>query len=319
LEVARTFKENDIKPEYPVEFIAMIEEEGGRFGGGLFGSRAMTGKVSRESLDQYKDKEGISIAEAMKKFGFDPDKIHEAQRKNENIRAFIELHIEQGPILENGGIDIGIVDYIVGIEEFEVKIKGRPDHAGTTPMHMRANALDAAAPAIAKISELAVEAGEGTVATIGILNVEPCAANIVPGIVNFTVDIRSKKEECMKQVHNKFVDLLKETVSRTNCELEIVQKLYVQPVKLDEQIAMDMLKICEELNLKKKIMLSGAGHDAMVIASIANVGLIFVPSKGGRSHCQEEWTDYEDLQKGIELAYYEVLNLSKNIRKASQQ
>ncbi|KZL91663.1 Zn-dependent hydrolase [Clostridium magnum] len=311
LEVARAFKENNVKPKYPIEFIAMIEEEGGRFGGGLFGSRSMAGKVSRESLDKYKDKDGVSIAEAMKEFGFDPDKIYEAERKSEAIRAFIELHIEQGPVLEKKNIDIGIVDYIVGIEEIEVTIKGRPDHAGTTPMNMRANALDAAAPAIAKVSEFAIEAGEGTVATIGTLNLKPGAANIVPSDVIFTVDIRSKKEECKKQVRNKIINLLKESTARTNCNLEIVQKLDVAPVKLDEQIVADFSKGCDELGFKKKVMLSGAGHDAMIIASIAKVGLIFVPSKEGRSHCPEEWTDYEDLQKGIELAYYEVLKLCK--------
>jgi allantoate deiminase len=311
LEVARVFKENNIKPKYPVEFIAMIEEEGGRFGGGLFGSRAITGQVTRESLNKFKDKEGISIAQAMKNFGFDPDKINEAKRESKDIKAFIELHIEQGPVLEKSNMDIGIVDYIVGIEEFEVVIKGRPDHAGTTPMNMRSNALDAAAPVIAKISEFAIEAGEDTVATIGVLNVGPGAANIVPSEVRFTVDIRSKKEECKKQVHDKVVNLLKKSAGKTNCDLEIIQKIDVAPVKLDEGIVEDFSTICNKLGFKKKTMISGAGHDAMIIASIAKVGLIFVPSKDGRSHCPEEWTDYEDLQKGIELAYYEALNLSE--------
>lgn len=311
LEVARVFKENNVKPKYPIEFIAMIEEEGGRFGGGLFGSRAMTGAVTRESLDKYKDKEGISIADAMRNFGFEPDKIQEAVRKSKDIKAFIELHIEQGPILEKNNLDIGIVDYIVGIQEFEVIIKGRPDHAGTTPMNMRANALDAAAPVLSKISDFAVEVGEGTVATVGILNVKPGAANIVPGEVTFTVDIRSKNEECKKEVYNKVINMLKETTFKTNCELEIIEKIDVLPVKLDEKIVGDFSGICKELGFGSKCMLSGAGHDAMVISSITNVGLIFVPSKNGRSHCPEEWTEYENLQKGIELAYYEVLNLSK--------
>lgn len=311
LEIARTFKENDIKPKYPVEFIAMVEEEGSRFRGGLFASRAMAGKVTRESLDKFVDNDGISLAEAMKNFGFDPDKIAQAERKKENIRAFLELHIEQGPILENNKIDVGIVEYIVGIEEIEVTIKGRPDHAGTTPMNMRINALDAAAPVIANVSKFAVEAGEGTVATIGILDLEPGAANIVPAKVTFTVDIRSKKTECIDQVKEKIVDLLNKTAKETSCEVEVVQKLYAPPVMMDEQIVGDLSKYCDELGLNKQMILSGAGHDAMVIADITKVGMIFVPSKGGRSHCPEEWTDFEDLQKGIELAYYEMKNLSK--------
>lgn len=311
LEIARTFKENNVTPKYPVEFIAMIEEEGGRFGGGLFGSRAMTGNVTRESLDKFCDKDGISLADAMKNFGFDPDRIGEASRNPKDIKAFIELHIEQGPILEKGNLDIGIVNYIVGIEEFEVTIKGRPDHAGTTPMKMRANALDAASHVLSKISDFAIDAGEETVATVGILNIKPGAANIVPGEVNFVVDIRSKNENCKKEVRSKIINLLKETTSKTNCTYSISNRLDVMPVKLNEKIVADLSEICNKLGYKEAIMLSGAGHDAMVIASITNVGLIFVPSKGGRSHCSEEWTDYDQLQNGIEVAYYEVLNLCK--------
>lgn len=311
LEIARTFKENNIIPNYPIEFIAMIEEEGGRFGGGLFGSRAMTGKVTRESLDKYCDTDGISIATAMKDFGFDPDRIGEASRNPKDIKAFIELHIEQGPVLEKSSLDIGIVNYIVGIEEFEITIKGRPDHAGTTPMKMRANALDAACPVLSKISNFAIDAGEGTVATVGILNIKPGAANIVPSEVKFVVDIRSKNEKCKKEVRGKIIELLAKSTSNNNCTYSITDRLDVLPVKLDEKIIEDLSAICEKLEYKNVTMLSGAGHDAMVIASIANVGLIFVPSKDGRSHCPEEWTDYDQLQKGIELAYYEVLNLCK--------
>jgi allantoate deiminase len=295
------FKENGFKLKYPVEFIAMIEEEGGRFGGGLFASRAMTGNVDPESLDKFKDKDGISIGEAMKNFGFDPDKIKQAVRKPSEIKNFLELHIEQGPVLENSGTDIGIVDYVVGIEEFEVIVNGRPDHAGTTPMNMRANALDAAAPVLGKIGEFAIEAGEGTVATVGILNIKPGAANIVPGEISFTVDIRSKKEECINSVHNKIIDLLKQTTEKENCTYKVIDRLKVPPVKFDETIVNDLASLCDELGLKSKVMLSGAGHDAMVMASITNTGMIFVPSKNGRSHCPEEGTEYEDLQKGIEL------------------
>lgn len=311
LETARTMVENNIKPKYPVEFIAMIEEEGCRFGGGLFASKAMVGKVSRETLDKFKDKNGISIASAMKDFGFDPDKIHEAIRKAEDVKAFLELHIEQGPVLENNKKEIGIVDYIVGIEEFEVTINGRPDHAGTTPMNMRADALAAASQVLYKIPTLAIEAGEGTVATVGKLTVQPGAGNIVPGVVKFTVDIRSKNEQLMNQVHEEIVKLLKESTTKEGCSLDVVQLLYNKPVKLDDQIIKDLKNICEELNLSNQIILSGAGHDAMVMADITKIGMIFVPSKGGRSHCPEEWTEYEQLHKGVEIMYHEVLNLSK--------
>lgn len=311
LEIARLMKENNLQPKYPIEFIAMIEEEGGRFGGGLFASRAMAGDVSRESLDDFKDKDGISIGQAMKDFGFDPDKIEEARRNPEDLKAFFELHIEQGPILENHKNDIGIVEYIVGINQIEVVVKGRPDHAGTTPMTMRSDALDAAANLISSISDFAKDAGQGTVATVGVLELSPGAANIVPGEVKFTVDIRSKKDQCIDEVRGKIEDSLKDLCSSRGVEFKIVEKMRVSPTELSKNLIGKLNKHSDNLGFKKETMLSGAGHDAMVMASLTDVGLVFVPSKDGRSHCPEEWTDYEDLQRGIELVYQTIVDVSE--------
>ncbi len=311
LEIARVMKENNLKPKYPVEFIAMIEEEGGRFGGGLFASRAMVGKVSRESLDNYKDSDGISIASAMKDFGFDPDKIEEARRRPEDLKAFLELHIEQGPILENNKKEIGIVEYIVGINQIEVIVSGRPDHAGTTPMTMRSDALDAASKVISSISDFAKEAGEGTVATVGVLEIKPGAANIVPGQVKFSVDIRSKKDECIEEVREKIESSLKDICKLKGTEYSIEDKMRVLPIELSKEIISKLNKYSDDLGFKSQTMLSGAGHDAMVMAGITDVGLVFVPSKGGRSHCPEEWTDYEDLQKGVEILCETIIDISQ--------
>ncbi|NLL81620.1 MAG: Zn-dependent hydrolase [Tissierellia bacterium] len=312
LEIARVLNENSIKPKYPIEFIGIIEEEGGRFGSGLFASRAMIGQVSRNDLDIYKDENGISIAEAMEDFGFDPSKIHEGIRKPGDIKAFLELHIEQGPILESKGMDIGIVEYIVGLTEIEYIVKGRPDHAGTTPMDMRTDALDIAVSVISKISDFAKEAGSGTVATVGVLNILPGAANIVPGEVKFMVDIRSKDEKCIEEVKSKIEESLLESCKINGTEFTSTEKLYAPPVKLSDNLINKVIKYSDKIELKRELMLSGAGHDAMVMAKITDVGLIFVPSKGGRSHCPEEWTDYEDLQKGIEVALETIIDISKN-------
>lgn len=311
MEIARVLHEKNLKTNFPIEFIAMIEEEGGRFGGGLFASRAMVGKVTRDQLDSFKDQEGISTAQAMKDFGLDPDRIGEAVREPGSIKAFLELHIEQGPILETQGKDIGIVDYIVGIREFEVIIKGRPDHAGTTPMSMRADALDAAASVISKISGFAKEAAEGTVATVGRLQVLPGAANIVPGEVRFVVDIRSKNSSCIETVTERIKRDIEETGQMKGVQWQFIDKLDVPPVKLSDEIMDSLERNCKSLEFSKEIMLSGAGHDAMVMAAIADVGLVFVPSKDGRSHCPEEWTPYEDLQKGIEVVYRTICDLAE--------
>jgi len=313
LEVARVIKENNIKTKYPIEIIGMIEEEGGRFGSGVFGSRAMVGKVTKEQLINNKDENGVSMYDAMQDFGINPEDIDKAKRDKSKLRAFIELHIEQGPILEKFNQNIGIVDFIVGIHEFKVIIKGRPDHAGTTPMDMRANPLDTAAKVISRISDYAKNAGEGTVATVGVLNVKPGAANIVPSEVMFTVDIRSKNSDCIDKVGKEIEELLKVETEDTEVKYEIVNMLNVKPVKLSEHIIEKFSNNCEKLGFSNRKMLSGAGHDAMIMAEITDVGLLFVPSKDGRSHCPEEWTDYEDLQKGIEVVLNTVLDIAEVI------
>jgi allantoate deiminase len=306
LEIMTKLKEEDFKAEYPIEFAALIEEEGGRFGSGLYGSRAMAGKISYQDLLGYKDKDGISMAEELENNGFDPKKIKDAERKPEDIKAFIELHIEQGPVLENEEKDVGLVDFVVGINEFKVKLEGRPDHAGTTPMDMRKDALISAAEIIKTVEKSALEAGKGTVATVGEFRVKPGAANIVPGEVEFTVDIRSKSAELVKKVKSDIEQALKSEEEKNLIKHEINELLYVDPTPLSKEIVDYFVESAEESGFSYKKMISGAGHDAMVMAGITDVGLIFVPSLNGRSHCPEEWTDYEDLQKGIETIYKTV-------------
>lgn len=309
LEVMTLLKEEGFKTQHPIEFVALIEEEGGRFGSGLYGSRAMLGAISYQDLLNYKDKAGISMAEELKKHGFEPKKIKDAARDPESIKAFIELHIEQGPVLENEGTDLGLVDFIVGINEFKVKLTGRPDHAGTTPMDMRKDALLSASRVVQEVEAAAVRAGEGTVATVGELEVKPGAANIVPGEVEFTVDIRSKSAELVAEVKNAIQSILAEEEKEAAVEWEINELLSVDPIPLSEEILALFEANAKENGFSYKKMISGAGHDAMVMAGMTDVGLVFVPSKGGRSHCPEEWTDYEDLQKGIEVIYQSVKNL----------
>lgn len=315
LEVMRTLHENNIQTKYPIEFVAMIEEEGGRFGSGVFGSRSMVGLVNYEQLKRNKDVNGISMADAFESFGFDPTKIETAKRHSKDIKAFIELHIEQGPILEKKNNNIGIVDFIVGINEFKVTIKGRPDHAGTTPMDMRADALGIAAKVIAKIDEYPILENNGTVATVGVLNVKPGASNIVPGEVSFTVDIRSKKLQSITNVKSKITHSLESFTNDSDVSFEITEILDVNPVKMNQKIIQLFEKTASDKDFSYEMMLSGAGHDAMVMGAITDVGLIFVPSKDGRSHCPEEWTDYEDLQKGIELIYEVITELGEKVSK----
>ena len=311
LEIMRALDENNVRTKYPIEFVAMIEEEGGRFGSGVFGSRAMAGLVTYEQLLANKDSEGVSMAEALEKFGFDPKRIGEAKRDPQKVKAFIELHIEQGPILEKNGKDIGIVEFIVGINEFKVILSGRPDHAGTTPMDMRADALSVAAKVISKIDGYPAAENNGTVATVGVLEVKPGAANIVPAQVVFTVDIRSKDEESIKRVRDKIISDLEQQTGSSEVSYQAVDMLNVKPVRMNQEVIGMFEESADKLGLSYQMMLSGAGHDAMVMAAICEVGLIFVPSKDGRSHCKEEWTDFDKLQNGIELIYDTIVKLGE--------
>lgn len=311
LEIMRTLDENNISLKNPVEFVAMIEEEGGRFGSGVFGSRAMVGLVDYAQLQNNKDKDGISMADAFRNFGFDPLKIEEAKKDKEKIKAFIELHIEQGPILEKESKDVGIVEFIVGINEFKVIIKGKADHAGTTPMDMRSDSVLAASKVISKTAEYAIAENNGTVATVGFLEVKPGAANIIAKEATFTIDIRSKSEDSIQTVKSKIVKDLESITNETATSFEILEMLNVKPVEMNPNIVQMFKTSAKELDFSYQMMSSGAGHDAMIMSQITEVGLIFVPSKDGKSHSKDEWTDYDQLQKGIELIYETVIKLGE--------
>lgn len=315
LEIARILHENGIKTEFPIEFAALVEEEGGRFGGGLFGSRAMTGQVSRKELDSSRDGDGISLGEAMKSAGFDPEHIEEAVRPEGSLKAFIEMHIEQGPILESEGTDLGFVRTIVGINQQEVEILGRADHSGTTPMKMRKNALTAASKAVLFLDEAARAAGNGTVGTVGKMEVFPGGTNIVPGRVRFTVDIRSSEKEKLEALVTAFEKFLEKLGQEQGVEISMTQKLRVNPVLMSEKICALFFAEAEKRGYSSKRMQSGAGHDAMIMASVAETGLVFVPSKGGRSHCPEEWTDCAQIKKGVDVILGVLLTLAEGKEK----
>ncbi len=311
LEVARVMKEEGFIPECNIEFVALPEEEGARFGKGLFGSRAMCGKVSDEELNIYKDENGISFAQAMREYGLDPSKASKAIRKSGSIKAFIELHIEQGPILENEKINIGIVDSVAGLRIFDVFVYGRSDHAGNTPLTMRADSFLASAKAVYDGTQKALEIGENTVFTCGYINVKPGAFNIVTNETHFQIDCRSRNLENVDKVIKAVRESLDlSCVQNLGLNYEIKEKISMKEVLMNESIKMLMENEATKAGISTRRMLSGAAHDAMVMGSICDVAMIFVPSRGGRSHVPEEWTDYEDIRKGTELLYRTVKNLA---------
>ncbi|WP_442598740.1 Zn-dependent hydrolase [Neobacillus sp. D3-1R] len=308
LEVAALFRKNGLKPKYPLEVIAMIEEEGSRFGGGLMGSRGITGLLSEEDFFNLKDKDGISTAQAMAKIGLDSSL--PKKRDPKTMKAFLELHIEQGPILEEKQIPIGIVEAIVGLTQLEVTVEGQAGHAGTTPMDRRSDALVTAAKIIAQIPEMAIEEGEGTVMTTGRLNVFPNGANVIPDKVVFTVDLRSGKEEHVQNVLKKVYSLI-ESYSGNGIQTKTEQLLYIQPKGMNPDIISLFKQKSSELGIQSCSINSGAGHDAMVLSDFTDVGMLFIPSKNGLSHCPEEWSDSRDLANAVQILFETAKKLTE--------
>ncbi len=310
LEVARVLVENKVDTYYPIEVVAMNDEEGVRFGTGLSNSRAMVGVMDEEELDNAVDKDGISLRQAMIDFGINPD-LEDAKRPKDSIKAFIELHIEQGPILEDNGKDIGLVETIVGIDKYDCIFKGKPGHAGTTPMINRKDALIGASEFVLAINRMVKEVGQGTVGTVGELNVSPNAPNVIPGHVKLSVDIRSNEDENIKTIGNEIIKEVERIEKSLDIDIEVKNTLYVPPVHMAKEITDIMEKSTKQLGYSYMRMNSGAGHDAMIMAEIAPTSLIFVPSKDGLSHHPDEWTDYEDLKKGVEVMLDTVIQLGK--------
>jgi allantoate deiminase len=308
LEVAALFAENKIIPRYPLEIIALIEEEGARFGGGLMGSRGMTGLLSEADFKNLTDKDGISTEEAMIKIGLDPSL--SKRRDPKTIKAFLEMHIEQGPILEEKNIPIGVVEAIVGLTQFEVTVEGQAGHAGTTPMDRRSDALVTTAKMIAQFPGLAIEEGEGTVITTGKLNVFPNGANVIPKKTVFTVDIRSGKEEHIESVIGKLNELI-ESYNTDGIHVSAEQQLYMQPKAMNQEIVALLKQSSRELEKPYCSINSGAGHDAMVFSDITDVGMLFIPSKYGLSHCPEEWSDSTHIANAVQIFFETAKKLTE--------
>ena len=308
LEVAALFQEQKLKPTYPLEVVAMVEEEGSRFGGGVMGSLGINGLISEEDLHTMRDKDGITVLEAMKQAGLDPTLPR--HRDPKTMKAFLELHIEQGPILEEENIAIGIVEKIVGLTQFEVTVQGKAGHAGTTPMDRRSDALIAASTIITDLPKLAIDEGNGTVITIGKLNVYPNGANVIPDQVVFTIDLRSGEETSIERV-TKQINTLIYSLQEAGIKVSIEQQLYMKPKTLSKDIRSLFTDTAEKLGVSSIPMVSGAGHDAMVFADFTEAGMIFIPSKDGMSHCPEEYSDTEHLSQGIDILFETVKLLTE--------
>ena len=230
-------------------------------------------------------------------YGLVPEKVEEAKWPEGSIGHFLEAHIEQGPVLDAENIELGLVEGIVGIQRYQVTVHGRADHAGTTPMDMRMDAVDAATKVISKIPDWAREKADGTVATTGYIKTVPGGMNIVAERVEFTVDIRSMNNDNINDIANRIRAALEREVKAMGGSYEIDTKLVITPVFLSKEMLGVMEEGCKKHGFSYKYLPSGAGHDALEIGQVIPTVMLFVPSKDGRSHCPVEFTKYSEFAK----------------------
>jgi len=300
LECLRRIKEENIAVERPIEVVAFSDEEG-RFGG-MLGSQAMTGKLTPETIHKAIDLDGVSLEQAMKSCGYNAmDALH-ARRPPNSIHAYVELHIEQGPILDQMGFSVGIVDAIAGLFKWDVSLIGTPNHAGTTPMHMRNDAFAGLAEFHTQIQRLLDENGsERSVATIGRVALYPGAANVVPGRVDFSLEVRDTEPGILEDMQGACRRALSAIARRRNLMFEFKILSEITPVKCSSGLVDQIKQVSESLKIPNLRMASGAAHDAQMLAGVTRTAMLFVPSKDGRSHSSAEWTDMRDIEKGANV------------------
>jgi allantoate deiminase len=277
----------------------------------MAGSKTMIGKYGPEELKKIVNDKGISMYEMAKSFGLNPEKAHDFVIKPGEIKAMIELHIEQAAVLDVEKIPIGIVEAIAGIETYTIEIEGVSNHAGATPMHLRSNPMSAAAEIISQIDSIVTQkANVTTVGTVGKIICEPNVPNIIPGKVIFTLDVRDIHPQGIHITVTEVEKLLDTTARkhRLKKQMKLVGK--TDPIKLADDVIEIIKQEANSRGIKYKLMNSGAVHDSAVLAGITNVGMIFVPSVKGRSHVSNEKTEFEDLKKGCDLLLGTIHKLS---------
>ncbi len=308
LECLRRIREAAMVPQRTLELIAFSDEEG-RFGG-MFGSQAVAGKITPKTLATRSDLDGVALESAMRHHGYEPMDALDAARDPASIAAYLELHIEQGPVLDRMHQSVGIVDEITGLFKWSASLRGEANHAGTTPMQMRNDAFMGLADFAHEVPRILEENGsDRSRATIGRAQILPGAANTVPGLVEFSLDVRDTSEAVLEELSTAFRKALSAIARRRKLMFEFELQSYIKPVRCSESVVEQFLEQARRLQLEFQQMPSGAAHDAQIMASIVPIGMLFVPSKNGQSHSPAEWTAWSDIEAGANLLLQALLTL----------
>lgn len=310
LEVARVLRENGVKPLHPYEVVVFAEEEGSNFGSTTAGSKAMVGRYGVEELRKLKNPDGLSMYDVVRSIGLEPEKLPENILKPGDLKAMVELHIEQSVVLDSEKLQIGIVEAIAGIRAYSLSLEGVPNHAGATPMTLRKDPLAGAAEVIAEAEEAARNCATGSaVGTVGRIICEPNVSNIIPGKVRFTLDARDVKTEGMDEVVEKVRSKLENVAARRNLVAEMNLIGQSRAIWIDSKMTELIENAARKQGSLHRRMNSGAVHDACLIADVAPIGMIFVPSINGRSHVPEENTRWSDIEMGANVLLETLLKL----------
>jgi allantoate deiminase len=310
IEVAHALSEDGVLLDRPLEVVSFMDEEGARWGDGLFGSRAMTGQLPAAALERV-DRHRVSRAQAMRDWGLDPTRFGEAARNPSEIGAYLELHIEQGAVLESQGLPIGVVDAIAGPLFLTVTLYGRADHAGATPMgELRRDALAGAAEAVLAAEAVAKATSPSCVATVGRIEAVPGAVNVIPGEVSLTLDIRDVDGEARDRAEASIRGEIEAICRRRQLTLEVDEHQRTPPVTTSPVVTDAVSAACAQLGLPVFHMPSGAAHDAQVLTRLADVGMIFVRCRAGISHAPEEYVTSDDVLLGAQVMYQATLQLA---------
>lgn len=307
IEVVRALRDAGIRLRHDLVVVDFFNEEPNEFGLSCVGSRAMVGELGISHL-QLRDDHGHTLADALTSVGIDPEGLLASRFDFTGVDAFLELHIEQGPHLEQQGSQIGLVESITGIARFRALFSGRADHAGTTPMDVRQDAGCAAAGTVLAVERIA-SAGERTKGTSGQVTFTPAATNVVTERADFRGEFRGPETDWLRDAQTALLEAAGDEGHRRGVDVELEWLPLQEPTRMSGRIVGALAEVVDGLGFTSSRLFSGAEHDAAVIARTVPTGMLFIPSHDGRSHCPQEWTDDEDVLAGVRALTESVVTL----------
>jgi beta-ureidopropionase / N-carbamoyl-L-amino-acid hydrolase len=306
LEAIRTLNDQRVRTRHPVTLVIFTNEEGARFQPAMIASGVMAGKIPLEDAYNARDKDGLRLVDELERIGY----LGAEPCVPRPLRAYLELHIEQGPQLEEEGLSVGVVEGIVAIAWSRLTIHGVQDHAGPTPMRIRHDALVAAAEVVAGVRGIARELGGDLVTTVGNLTVTPNIPNAIPGRVSLSIDMRDPRDATLDRARGRLDQVVADACAREGVAYELDHYWRVPYTPFHREVIEAVERAAGVAGARHRRILSGAGHDAQYMAAIGPTGMVFVPSRDGRSHCEEEFTPLDDIEHGANTLLGAALSLA---------